>query len=56
MTLDAARGMVAALQFAIAQAESEGRDELNESDLSAFAAEDDAARAVLAAAITNAKD
>lgn len=55
MKLDAAKRFCAALQNAIALAESQGRDELTHADLESFAAQDDDARASLEAAIKKAE-
>lgn len=55
MTLEQARLFAATLTAAANRAEAEGRSTLTESDLQAFAAADDAARAELELAIANAK-
>lgn len=54
MKLDIAKKLVEGFQAAIAQAEAEGRDELNTGDIAEFAALDNAARAELEAAIQTA--
>lgn len=54
MTVDEARRQAAALLVAAARAEQEGRTELLESDLTAFALADDQARAELEDAIKHA--
>lgn len=55
MKLDAAKKFVEGMQAAIQQAEQEGRDRLVVTDISAFAALDDAARADLVEAIRQAE-